>query len=33
MSTYIILGIYSNKGTEGLVEGESDRRDAMEKLT
>ena len=33
MSTYIILGIYSNKGAEGLVEGESDRRDAMEKLT
>ena len=33
MSTYIILGIYSNKGAEGLVEGDSDRRDAMEKLT
>lgn len=33
MSTYIILGTYSNKGARGLVEGESNRRAAMEILT
>ena len=33
MSTYIILGKYSNEGAGGLVEGNSDRRSAMEKLT
>ena len=33
MSTYIILGKYSNEGAGGLVEGNSDRRAAMEKLT
>ena len=33
MSTYIVLGKYSNKGAEGLIDGSSDRRAAMEKLT
>ena len=33
MSTYIILGKYSNEGAGGLVDGNSDRRVAMEKLT
>ena len=33
MALYIILGTYSNKGSEGLVEGSSDRRKAMEILT
>ena len=33
MTLYIILGTYSNKGSEGLVEGSSDRRKAMEILT
>ena len=33
MALYIILGTYSNKGSEGLVEGSSDRRKAMETLT
>ena len=33
MSKYIILGKYSNDGAEGLVEGVSDRKAAMEKLT
>ena len=33
MTLYIILGTYSNKGSEGLVEGSSDRRKAMETLT
>ena len=33
MALYIILGTYSNKGSEGLVEGSSDRRAAMETLT
>ena len=30
MSIYIILGTYSNEGAAGLVEGDSDRRAAME---
>tara|TARA_Y100000590_G_scaffold125952_1_gene144035 strand:+ start:840 stop:1157 length:318 start_codon:yes stop_codon:yes gene_type:complete len=30
MSTYIILGNYSNDGAKGLVEGDSDRRAVME---
>ena len=33
MSTYIVLGKYSNKGAEGLIDWSSDRRAAMEKLT
>ena len=33
MSTYIVLGKYSNKGSEGLIDGSSDRKAAMEKLT
>tara|TARA_B100000686_G_scaffold108360_1_gene115486 strand:+ start:423 stop:743 length:321 start_codon:yes stop_codon:yes gene_type:complete len=33
MSTYIVLGKYSNNGAEGLIDGSSDRRAAMEKLT
>ena len=33
MALYIILGTYSNKGSEGLVEGSSDRKAAMESLT
>ena len=33
MALYIILGTYSNKGSEGLVEGISDRKAAMETLT
>ena len=33
MSLYIILGTYTNKGAEGLVEGSSDRKEAMELLT
>ena len=33
MSLFIILGTYSNKGSEGLVEGNSDRKKAMETLT
>ena len=33
MALYIILGTYSNKGSEGLVEGSSDRKAAMETLT
>ena len=30
MSIYITLGTYSNEGAGGLVEGDSDRRAAME---
>ena len=30
MSIYLTLGTYSNKGAGGLVEGDSDRRAAME---
>ena len=30
MSTYIVLGSYSNEGAGGLVEGDSDRRAVME---
>jgi len=33
MSTYIVLGKYSKNGAEGLIDGSSDRRVAMEKLT
>ena len=33
MSIYIGLGKYSNNGAEGLIEGSSDRRAAMKKLT
>ena len=33
MALYIVLGAYSNRGAEGLVEGQSDRRAAMEILT
>ena len=33
MSIYIGLGKYSNNGAEGLIDGSSDRRTAMEKLT
>ena len=33
MSIYIGLGKYSNDGAEGLIDGSSDRRAAMEKLT
>ena len=33
MSIYIGLGKYSNNGAEGLIDGSSDRRAAMEKLT
>ena len=33
MALYIVLGAYSNGGAEGLVEGQSDRRAAMETLT
>ena len=33
MSIYIVLGKYSNSGAEGLIDGSSDRRAAMEKLT
>ena len=33
MSTYIVLGKYSNNGAEGLIDGSSDRKAAMEKLT
>ena len=32
MSTYLILGTYSNKGAKGLVEKDSDRREAMKTL-
>ena len=30
MSRYITLGIYTNQGAAGLVDGDSDRRAAME---
>ena len=30
MSRYITLGIYTNQGAAGLVDGDSDRRTAME---
>ena len=30
MSTYIVLGNYSNEGANGLVSGDSDRRAVME---
>ncbi len=33
MSIYIGIGKYSNDGAEGLIDGSSDRRAAMEKLT
>ena len=33
MATYLILGTYSNKGAKGLVEKDSDRREAMKTLT
>tara|TARA_Y100000589_G_scaffold192175_1_gene181970 strand:- start:122 stop:520 length:399 start_codon:yes stop_codon:yes gene_type:complete len=33
LSIYIGLGKYSNNGAEGLIDGSSDRRAAMEKLT
>ena len=33
MSIYIGLGKYSNNGAEGLIDGSSDRRAAMGKLT
>ena len=33
MAIYLILGAYSNKGAEGLVEGQSNRKAAMETLT
>ena len=32
MSTYLILGTYTNKGAKGLVEKESNRREAMKIL-
>ena len=32
MATYLILGTYSNKGAKGLVEKDSDRREAMKTL-
>ena len=32
MSIYIGLGKYSNNGAEGLIDGSSDRRAAMEKM-
>ena len=30
MSTYVVLGNYSNEGANGLVSGDSDRRAVME---
>ena len=32
MSTFLILGTYSNKGAKGLVEKDSDRTEAMKTL-
>ena len=32
MKTFISLGIYSQKGADGIINGSSDRRAAMEKL-
>jgi len=33
MAIFIVLGTYSNRGAEGLINGQSDRRAAMEILT
>jgi len=32
MAIFISLGIYSQKGADGIINGSSDRREAMEKL-
>ena len=32
MSVFISLGVYSQKGADGIINGTSDRREAMEKL-
>ena len=32
MSIFISLGIYSQKGADGIINGSSDRRSAMEKM-
>ena len=32
MKTFISLGIYSQKGADGIINGSSDRKAAMEKL-
>ena len=32
MAIFISLGIYSQKGADGIINGESDRKSAMEKL-
>ena len=32
MATFLILGTYTNKGAKGLVEKNSDRREAMKTL-
>ena len=32
MKTFISLGIYSQKGADGIINGSSDRRAAMEKM-
>ena len=32
MSIFISLGIYSQKGADGIINGDSDRKAAMEKM-
>ena len=32
MKTFISLGIYSQKGADGIINGDSDRKAAMEKM-
>ncbi|MBI28270.1 MAG: hypothetical protein CMI95_00025 [Pelagibacteraceae bacterium] len=32
MTIFVQLGIYSNKGADGIINGESDRKAAMEKM-
>ena len=32
MKTFISLGIYSQKGADGIINGSSDRKQAMEKM-
>ena len=32
MKTYISLGIYSQKGADGIINGHSDRKEAMKKM-
>ena len=32
MAIFVQLGIYSNKGADGIINGDSDRKAAMEKM-